>query len=61
MEVSRMHRRKTSPPPEGHRPRRTARRGRRGLLLYVFALIGAAAVLFLLIRFLIIPLLVLAA
>ena len=56
-----MHRRKTAPPPEGHRPRRTARRGRRGLLLYVFALIGAAAVLFLLIRFLIIPLLVLAA
>ena len=56
-----MHRRKTSPPPEGHRPRRTARRGRRGLLLYVFALIGVAAVLFLLIRFLIIPLLVLVA
>ena len=55
-----MFRRKPAPPPEG--PRRPGPRPRRrSVWLYAFALIGILAVLFLVIRFLIIPLLVLAA
>jgi len=43
-------------PASGHR--RRSRRPRRSLWLYFLALVGAAALLFLLVRFLIIPLLV---
>ena len=53
------HRRTPEPPPR----RRRARHGRSGrsLGLYLFAGIGAAAVLFLILKYLIIPLLVMAA
>ena len=47
------------PPPPGRRRRR--RPPRRSRWIYLFARIGVAAVVFLLIRYLIIPLLVLAA
>ena len=54
--------RRRSPSPLPSSPasgrRRRSRRPRRSLWLYFLALVGAAALLFLLVRFLIIPLLV---
>ena len=48
-----LHKKRPSPPPD--RPPRRSRRRFRSPWLYVFALIGVGTVLFLLIKYLIIP------